>query len=131
MTPTSQGIAIRTNIVQPCPICLRTNIQETEQHLFYQCSHIQSTKHTLITHLISDANNTPAHYNENAYKAIFLNTLPLTNAKTTNRQLAILGIYRHVIWLCRLEAKFKRKKFTQQSIKTRFKTLVDRMDPNV
>ena len=130
MTPTSQGIAIRTNRVQPCPICLRTNIQETEQHLFYQCSHIQSTKHTLITHLISDANNTPAHYNENAYKAIFLNTLPLTNAKTTNRQLAILGIYRHVIWLCRLEAKFKRKKFTQQSIKTRFKTLVDRMEPN-
>lgn len=127
-TPTSIGLHRQTNTIQPCPICKRTNIQETETHIFFTCPSIQLAKHTLTRHLISNTNNIPAHYNENTYKAIFLNTVPTNDRKLADRQLAIVASYRQIIWEVRLKSKFDKKKFTQEAIKTKFKYVIRKVE---
>ena len=41
-TPTSEGTAKRINRIVPCNIC-KNNTQETEEHIFYYCTHIKPT----------------------------------------------------------------------------------------
>ena len=123
ITPTSKGLARRQQKIYPCPICTQARIQETEEHLFYHCPHTHTAKDILKTYFT----NAPAHIHINAilYKAIFTNTVPPADRQTEDRQLIALAIYRQTIWDCRLKAKFNRKKFTQNAIKTKFKSKLD------
>ena len=125
ITPTSYYLFLNTNTIRPCPICNR--YQETEYHLYYTCIKIQTAQILLQQSLISEQNNIPAHYEQNTKKAILLNIIPTTDRKLIRRHLEILAFYRQVIWSVRLDAKFRKKKFTQNAIKTRFKYWVDKV----
>ena len=89
---------------------------------------IQPTRHLLTQTLISAQNNIPAHYRDNTYRAIFLNHIPTTDKEKHDTQLQIIAAYRQTIWYIRLETRFKKKKFTQQAIKTRFRFWLDRIN---
>ena len=126
ITPTTIGQHQRTNRIYPCTIC---NIhQETEDHIFFTCPMIQPTRHLLTQTLVSAQNNIPAHYRDNTYRAIFLNHIPTTDKEKHDTQLQIIAAYRQTIWYIRLETRFKKKKFTQQAIKTRFRFWLDRIN---
>ena len=109
-TPTSLGHARQINRVIPCTIC-RYNIQETEEHIYYQCANIQLTKQSL-TKLLTPNHNTPL----DTYKAIFLNIIPNETRDFHLIKLHVLAIYRETIWKIRLDTKFNDKRHTPQTI---------------
>ena len=125
ITPTTIGQANRTGRIYPCTLC--KDEQETEEHIYFTCSKIITSKALLTTMLASRQNNTPANYEENTYRAIFLNQIPTLDKIKHDRQLRITAAYRQTIWYARLESRFNKKNFTQQAIKTRFKYWVDKI----
>ena len=124
ITPTSQGLARQTGRVHPCPICSKPNVQETEQHLYYFCTHTHAAKDILKPHFTQTPQNIPI--NTILFKAILTNTIPTTDRTTEDKQLRLLAFYRQTIWECRLKAKFSKKKFTQEAIRTKFKARIDK-----
>ena len=123
ITPTTLGQAQRTGRHHLCTIC---NLeQETEEHIFFTCSKIIPTRILLTKELISQQNNISAHYTVNTYRAIFLNNIPTKDKEKHDTQLKIVAAYRQTLWNIRLDTRFKKKKYTQDSIKTRFRFWLD------
>ena len=110
-TPTSEGTAKRINRIVPCNIC-KYNTQETEEHIFYYCAHIQQTKHALTRFL-----NTNTNAQVDIYKAIFLNLIPKEQNDKYNIKIRLLALYRETLWWARLQATFNERSHTPNSIR--------------
>lgn len=113
-TPTTEGQSKIKNKIFPCTICTR-NTQETEEHIFFHCTHVQKTKQALTKLL-----NTPPNTQVDIYKAIFLNIIPSEPKETHKVKLIILSSYRHTIWQTRLQTHFHSVSHTPNTIFHRF-----------
>ena len=92
ITPTSEGKARKLGVVQHCNFCHRS--QETEEHIFYTCTKIISTKRDLLKLL-----RLPSHQQGELYGLIFLGLTTQNLDKDIKHYRQTLGqIYRDTIW---------------------------------
>ena len=118
-TPITRNPKSNTYFNTTCQIC-KQNIQETERHIYLECSTLHKLRQTLgillkITQ--TDALNL----------AITLNKI----VKTTNRtddidKLTATAIYRHTIWKTRNKTKFEGKMYTNIDIDAIFRATLRR-----
>ena len=111
MTPTSQGYARKTGRQQNCTTC-KKNTQETEEHIFYTCTHLKYALQTLQKVLALKTDNPP-----NIHQAIFLNVVePQTDKTTSHIKLLMISMYRYSIWAVRLQTKKHNGTYTPKQI---------------
>lgn len=113
-TPTTNALQRRYDQIRKCSIC-RKNIAETEEHIFFNCSHIQQIKQTLTIFL-----KTQNTEQVDTYRAIFLNTLTDKQQDTLLVKLHLLALYRDTIWHVRLKSKFSDAHHTPNTIHNMF-----------
>ena len=114
ITPTSEGLAKRHRRIFFCKLCFLD--QETEVHIFYECSFLNTIKLELVK-LLKHRQNTQI----DLFKGIFLNTLPTeSNKKYYLLKLAFIALYRDAIWTARNEATHRNHKTSSNQIANMF-----------
>lgn len=99
ITPTTEGIAKRTGKRIRCTTC-RHDIQETQQHIFFDCPNLNITKKTVRKFLEAKLNRQETTQLD-LDRAIFLNQHQEKDGDYRQIKQLILGIYRETIWQVR------------------------------
>lgn len=113
-TPVSRNTKSNQNVKITCQTC-KQNIQETEKHIYLDCTLIQKAKQTLAK-ILKTTNQTAT-----TNKAITLNLINTTRqrAEDVNRLVAT-AIYRSTIWEHRNKIRFFLKKCSDIELKEVF-----------
>ena len=114
ITPTSEGKARKTGETQYCPFCNKK--QETEEHIFYTCKQLDTTKNSL-NKLMRQKMNTG---NRGLYEGIFLGIEQSDRKNIRHYRQTILQLYRDTIWEKRLDATFNRQNPSEENIENQF-----------
>ena len=108
-----------TNIRTTCQLC-KQNIQETERHIYLECTTTDKVRQTLGTML-----KATQAYTLNI--AITLNNIIKSKNRTDDEnKLTATAIYRYIIWTTRNKTKYDGKSFTDFDIDAIFKTILRR-----
>ena len=114
-TPTSEGFAKLRNIQQNCKLC--NTHQETEEHIYFECTTIKQTKMSLLKLL-----RLPTNTNRGLYQLIFLGKTTQNSDKNIKQYRQTLAqIYRDTIWRARIGAKWDKQQVTDNALNDTFK----------
>jgi hypothetical protein len=112
ISPTRHKQALKRNTILQCQLC-RMGIQETEEHIFFNCRTLTQIKDTL-----QDRLDTTAKQHVDIYRALFLLTIPKYTLPTNTKLLPLIAEYLDVVWTCRNKAVFNHRIFTPSTLAT-------------